>query len=655
MIKKRLPLLFLIFLLTGTAARASHIVGGDFTYVYLGDTTISGVVKHKYRVSLYIYQDCVTGAAEAINDDNPAYITVYDNDKFPFTPPPLGWVQSDSVYYNPGSADGAITVPANFSNDCVSNIPTLCLLRKKFEKTYYLSANLNGYSVAYQRCCRNSSIVNVTDPGMKGATYFCVLPPASITNNSAVFKNYPPQIICLNNPMYYDNSATDADGDSLSYEFCDALVGASTDIIKPFRASPPPYDEAVQYYPPYTSQNPMSGFPAIQIDPRTGIITGTPNRVGRYLVSVCCSEWRNGVVINVVKREFQFVVTNCSKLVVADMPTFSTAPNTYIVNCANHTVQFKNTSTGGFSYKWDFGVESITSDVSAEFEPTYVYPDTGTFLVSLVVNPGSTCPDAIARLVKIYPEFHTAFTDSGNHCPGVPIYFQDKTTATIKPISYWSWSFGDSATSGDQNPVHVFAAGGTYNVLLASENIKNCRDTTLRRIVIQSFKPNAGDDTIIVKGEYIQFDAQGGTKYAWSPQLNLSDTSISNPRAFYPDTATYAYIVKVESSYGCVGYDTIKVQVVNYASFVVPNAFSPNGDGRNDVFRPHAVGYRSLKYFKVFNRWGEEVYNGNTLETGWDGTWGGKPGEIGVYFWEIGFVDRFGKDGTTKGDVTLIR
>ena len=109
------------------------------------------------------------------------------------------------------------------------------------------------------------------------------------------------------------------------------------------------------------------------------------------------------------------------------------------------------------------------------------------------------------------------------------------------------------------------------------------------------------------------------------------------------------------SDYGCSGEDTIKVTVVGQAEFIVPNAFTPNGDGRNDYFRPLAVGYRSLNYFRVFNRWGERVYSTNSLEVGWDGTYNNKQAEIGSYYWVISYVDRFGKEGLMKGDVTLIR
>ena len=640
---------FVLLLLSSIGARATHIVGGEVTYKFLGTT----LGRYNYQISLTIYEDCKNGQPQAIQADTPAFLGVYE------------LVNGNRVDGNTNLfPDAALSgmVPVNFSNACVSKIPDVCLLRKTFITTFSLPASPKGYVIAYQRCCRNGAVGNIVDPGSNGATYYCVIPPTSLVtyNNSAIFTNFPPQIICLNNPLFYDHSATDADGDSLSYGFCSAVVGATTDSVKPVQVPPqfltPPYYDTVQYVnPPFSAQRPVTGAPVIQIDPVTGIISGTPNRIGRFLVTVCCYEWRHGVLINKISREFQFVVTDCSKVVVASIPQYSTDVNTYVVQCKSFTVNFVNQSSGGFAYHWDFGVPGVPGDTSDAFQPSFVYPDTGTFLVKLVVNPSSTCPDSISRFVKLYPYFKAAYSDSGTACPGMPIFFKDLSSATIKPIIDWTWNFGDGTMSTDQNPQHTYIYGDTYNVMLISENIKHCIDTFVRQVLVENFKPFAGNDTIIVKGESVQFNAVGGTQYLWTPATNLSDPNINNPVGFYPDTGTYVYFVHVVSAYGCEGYDTIKVWVVNQASFFVPTAFSPNGDGKNDVFRPVAVGYRSLNYFRIYDRWGEEVYLSRDITEGWDGTFNHKAAELGTYFWQISFVDRFGKESYLKGDVTLVR
>ncbi len=639
--------LSLLLSLCLTDANATHIVGGEMTYQYLGDTTFSGTLCRIYKMSLSIYEDCINGAPEAIAEDNPAYIGIFSTHISP----------SDNYAYIDTSVQftTAVSVPANFTNACVKNVPPTCLIKKTFIKTYYLPVNASGYTLTYQRCCRNGVIRNIYRPGQSGSTYFGVIPPPPVKNNSAVFKNYPPQIICLNNPLIYDHSATDADGDSLSYGFATALNGASDpNSSKPYPTRPP-YTDSVQYLNPFSARAPISAYPAIHIDPVTGIITGTPNQLGRYLVAIYCSEYRDGILINTVVREFQFVVTDCSKTVVADIPQFSTDPNTFIVDCKDYTIHFVNTSSGGFAYLWSFGVPGSSTDMSNEFEPTYTYPDTGTFSVKLLVNPSTTCPDSITRFVKVYPKFIAAFTDSGRLCPGVPISFTDLSTATIKPINYWKWVFGDGDSSAAENPEHAYKYGGTYNVILMSQNAKNCADTAVRQIIVDQFKPLAGNDTVIVKGEMVQFNATGGLDYTWSPPDHLNSTDVYNPTGYFPDTGTYVYYVHVSSTYGCSGDDTVKVFAVSHASFLVPSAFTPNGDGKNDYFRPIAVGYKGLHYFRVYNRWGQEVYYTTSFETGWDGTFNGKKADIGTYFWEISYTDRLGKDGFLKGDVELLR
>lgn len=614
-------------------AKASHIVGGEVTYVCLGN--------NHYKVSVTIYEDCLNGDPQAIAQDNPAYLSVFDGNN--------RLVAFDSVFYN---AQDNILVPTNFNNACINNPPATCLRKKTFIKDYTLPPNGSGYQVVYQRCCRNASIVNIQNPSQVGATYFCTIPPASVAlcNNSAVFKNYPPQIICINNPLVYDHSAYDPDGDSLSYEFCDTYSGGTDNDAKPI-PPPPPYD-TVDYVYPFSHSNPMSGYPQIQINPTTGLITGTPNLQGRFVVTVCCHEWRNGVMINTVTREFQFVVTNCSKAVVANIPQYSSEFNTYIVNCSNYTVKFVNTSTGGFSYFWDFGVPGATS---TDFEPTYTYPDTGVYNVKLVVNRGTTCSDSITRVVKVYPTFKADYSYSGIQCPGSTLTFTDKTSSTYKPIVYWAWNFGDGATTQQENTTHAFSQGGLYNVTLTSRNDKGCEDTSLQQVLVEQFHPFAGDDTIIVKNESIAFNASGGIQYTWTPADNLNDPNIPNPIGTYPDTGHYAYNVHVVSPFGCEGNDSIVVWVVGQPAFFLPTAFTPNGDGLNDVFKPTAIGYRSLKYFRIYNRWGQIIFESHNLSDGWDGNIDGKKAEIGTYYWMLSTTDRAGKEQKMKGDVTLIR
>ncbi len=630
---------FLLVLIIGISSHiyATHIVGGEITYKCLGN--------NYYRIQLVIYQDCLNGEPTAISQDTPAYVGIFTGagEQTPY------WADSIAPSSN-------ISVPANFNNNCVNNPPTTCLRKVTFIKDYYLPPSPSGYRFYYVRCCRNAGILNIRKPSETGATYFCDIPPSTSAtcNNSAQFVNLPPQIICVNNPFVYDHHATDADGDSLSYEFCDSYPGGNYAQPKPFPTPflPNPISIAPGYVNGFSAIKPMGGNPPIQIDPKTGIISGTPNIQGRFVVTVCCNEWRAGKIINTVKREFQFVVTNCSKAVVANIPQISSEFNTYIVQCKGKTVTFLNSSTGGFSYDWTFGVPGATS---TDFQPEYTYPDTGSYIVTLYVNKGSTCPDSISRIVKVYPDMKADFEYSGLQCPNAEMSFTDLSDATYKPVNSWAWSFGDNSFDNGQNPTHTFVHGGTYKVTLVAGSVKGCVDTVTKSITIENFQPFAGNDTVIVKGEYINFHATGGVKYVWTPTTNLSFTDVPNPTGYYPDTGKFYYNVHITSVSGCQADDSLTVWVVPNPSLFVPSAFTPNNDGLNDYLRVLSAGYSKVRFFRVFNRFGQLVFDSNNFEKGWDGTFNGRKAEMGTYFWVLGVTDRFGQESMIKGDVTLIR
>lgn len=637
---------FCLFLVGFIApAGATHIIGGEYTLINFNQAGETGMLR--YHVEFRLYMDCIQGDPQAIQRENDGYFVLYSN-----TAPK----QVIDTYRVPKQPLLSQIIPPGFKNECINNPPSTCLLMNVYKFDVVAPNIAGGYYLATNNCCRNGSIVNINNPNTTGASYYTYLPPLPLKNNSAVFKNFPPQIICINNPFVYDHSATDPDGDSLSYEFGPAYNAQVTTSGGQIFAdyTPPPYNP-VNYSFPFNAVNPMGGNPRLQINPATGVITGTPTLAGRYVVAVYCHEWRNGTVINTTVREFQFVVTNCSKAVIANIPQYSEEFNTYIVECSSLTVHFDNISEGGFRYFWDFGVENRDDDTSDEFSPTFTYPDTGRYIVKLVVNRGSTCPDSISRYVKTFPSFVGFFNYDGLPCPNSPISFRDSSQSTTNAANWWQWSFGDGDTSYSQNPTHFFREGGAYNVVLVARNPRNCVDTVSQTVDIEKFRAFAGNDTVIVKGETLNFNALGGVQYLWTPATFLSNPNIGNPSATYPDTGHFAYNVFVRSINGCEGNDSIRVWVVDQSSVFVPTGFSPNGDGRNETLRPLGVGYRNINYFRVYNRFGEQVFYTTKFGEGWDGVWKGVPQDIGTYYWVLSITNRFGKEEIIKGDSALIR
>ena len=180
------------------------------------------------------------------------------------------------------------------------------------------------------------------------------------------------------------------------------------------------------------------------------------------------------------------------------------------------------------------------------------------------------------------------------------------------------------------------------------------KDTVLVK-VIQALNVNAGPrDTSVVENEPLQLHGTGAVTYTWSPSTWLSNTSIPNPVARPQDSIRY--ILTGRDEHGCIGTDSIDVYVFRIdEDMYVPTAFTPNGDGMNDVFKPILIGMRSLAYFRVYNRFGELMFSTSQVDHGWDGIYKGKPQDTATFVWVAAGVTYKGQLRKKKGYVVLIR
>ena len=401
-------ILFSIFsVLCLSSARASHLAGGSMTYAYMGDSLSgSGDTFYKYRVTLTIYEDCLNGSPQAIAQDNPAFFSAFR----PLTGSAYAVYELDSFSEGPNAIyyASSVTIPEAYANSCglsSTNVGT-CLLQKKFIKDYAFPASTTGYVISYQRCCWNASIDNINDPANDGSTISCTIPPTTVINNSAVFKNDPPSLACLNSRYYFDCSATDADGDSLSYGFAAPLDGADNSVNSKPVPVPPPYDSLI-YIAPYSSQTPLSAAPAFTIDPVTGIITGTPNLIGRYLIDVCCYEWRAGILVNKVNNEFEIVITPCN----TDVFAATAGPDTVVF--VNTVVPFFAAAVA--SYTWSPST-FLSSTTIANPVGTFTEPGNFTYEVHEMTDSGCEGTATVHIQVLEYSNFivPSAFTPNND-------------------------------------------------------------------------------------------------------------------------------------------------------------------------------------------------------------------------------------------------
>jgi gliding motility-associated-like protein len=163
----------------------------------------------------------------------------------------------------------------------------------------------------------------------------------------------------------------------------------------------------------------------------------------------------------------------------------------------------------------------------------------------------------------------------------------------------------------------------------------------------------AGNDTNAILGRPHQLEATGGVDYVWSPAGPLDNPFIANPLAtLYNDT--YFHVV-VTDAIGCTDDDDVFIKVYEGPMYYLPNAFTPNGDGLNDIFFPTPVGIRSTEYFRVFDRYGAQMFETREWMKGWDGTIKGKKAAFGTYVWMIKGIDTNGAVFEMKGTVILMR
>ncbi len=164
----------------------------------------------------------------------------------------------------------------------------------------------------------------------------------------------------------------------------------------------------------------------------------------------------------------------------------------------------------------------------------------------------------------------------------------------------------------------------------------------------------AGNDTIASTGLPIQLQATGGVSFEWAPQNLLDNPYTANPLAtIYADSVLFRVIVTDNA--GCKGSDEIWVKTLDGITYYVPTAFSPNNDGKNDIFKPIPVGIVSTEWFRVFNRYGQLMFETTQYMKGWDGTYKGRLQPLGNYVWVLKGKGRNGKIIEMRGNVLLVR
>ena len=753
------------------SSQASHIIGGEITYSCLGNG--------EYIVELRVYRDCAPGNAEFQlgMDDAITYFKCGADGSCP------GLMQSDGINATRPNTEFNFVEPPEL--ECLVGPDNICVEQATYRYGDSANRRLNlnittdtTYVFVYQRCCRNSTVQNILDPLRTGTSFVAKISPASqnACNSSPTFRQFPPTLICNNEPLNFDHSAIDPDGDSLVYSFCNVIVGGGIDGDPSFEnadlsnisctgASPNPacpnIDESVQYVTPtYSAEAPMAGNPVVTIDPQTGIISGTPNILGQFVVGVCVEEYRNGQLLGSIQRDFQFNVLPCEKEVTAqiasDRTEFETDADGQIIArnfistfCGTGAVNFVNQSFDRASIdsiSWIFPEGNIISD---DWDALVEFPGRGEFEGRLILNPNSqVCADSANIFVEILPELRAGFSAEVDSCEITPVQFRDTSFTEDSNIINWQWDFDDGNSSALANPNHQYDNAGSFTVELTVTDDNGCEESTTRiieyapapqSVAIAQSATNGCHPTPIVftnnstplnqdfnvlwdfgdgntsteispihvyelPGVYsvsLSIESPLGCEAAdnfpnlitilespsagftftpaeltttnptimvtdaslnatnWLYQFSNQGTSTSpSPSFTFRDTGQQQIVQIVTAPSGCRDTTVQFVDIIPFVEWHMPNAFTPNRDGVNDIFigNGNLLGAENF-VFTIWNRWGELIFETNDFTQGWNGQKNntGRDSPLGVYIYVVSYRTPRGDLVQLEGFATLVR
>ncbi|MCB0738813.1 MAG: PKD domain-containing protein, partial [Bacteroidetes bacterium] len=383
-------LLLIAFALGSFKSFASHIVGGEMVYDYLGNDS--------FKVRMQYYVDCVNGIPGAIADDKYAYISILNSDTF----------VTQAVVRR------SMPIRLNETNyTCVTSYGNVCVDMYLYDTFFVLPPIKGGYDVVFQRCCRNGTILNIQGPDSTGATYTAHIPEmnSTITHNSNPrFNKLPPNYLCLNEVLYFDHSATDPDGDSLFYRLHTPFDGGTS--LSPRPKTPTKYSEVI-WRKGYSDSVPIIVKDSIFLNEHNGRLVLTPRILGQFVFGIAVEEYRNDSLISTTYRDYQFNVVRCNNTIGADFY----APNPW---CSKR-VLLESFVSNGTNYKWY--VDSVI--LTNQWSYLHQFPDTGRYNVKLVVFDGN-CKDSVTKTVRIVSDSFSLGIDSFESCKQGMVEFETK-------------------------------------------------------------------------------------------------------------------------------------------------------------------------------------------------------------------------------------
>lgn len=320
--------------------------------------------------------------------------------------------------------------------------------------------------------------------------------------------------------------------------------------------------------------------------------------------------------------------------------------------CGNATLLFTNTSLGANSFIWAFG---DGSSETAQTPSSHYYVNNGntsqTYYINLIVHSQIGCVDSIKKPFVLYP---------------LPVVHVGNDVAICHGSSVQLWASGGNLVawqpsngldnSSSYHPIASPDSSTTYTATVYDS--QGCNNSQSVHVIVEQVPTlNNSSDTTIIIGENVNLwsnSDQSTVTYQWSPSTGLSCTDCANPIAQPLQNTTYTVLI-TDSMHCFQVTGTVTIEVKEEYSIDVPTAFTPNGDGNNDVIYVKGWGLKQLLEFKIFNRWGQCVFQTDDIHQGWDGTFKGMKQDMDTYAYTVKALTYGGKTMTKNGLINLMR
>lgn len=350
-----------------------------------------------------------------------------------------------------------------------------------------------------------------------------------------------------------------------------------------------------------------------------------------------------------------------------DKPTANFAATSVCLNQSTQFTDASNPNSGSLS-AWDWSFGDATSSVT--INPPHTYSASGTFTTTLIVKNSFNCYDTVKKPVTVYNLPNAAWTYSRT-CSGSSLlmnFTDNSTIASPDTIANYYWDFGGMGTSTVQSPAQTFSASGSYNITHIVTSKKGCNNTVVQTISVTPrpeagfYYSNLGGFNI---GSTVEFYDTSKYAVSWSWNFDYNNGSftstIPNPSNVYYSNGTYTVLLIVKDQFGCA--DTaksyLKISTVeNNINELIPNAISPNGDGKNDIWNLTFIEtYYPNADIEIYNRWGQRLFHSTGYKISWDGTFEGAPLPVGSYYYIINLNDpkRNEDENIYKGAILIMK